>query len=104
MRDDQRRNQDGRDEGFEDSLDDLFGDTPDEKPAAAEPVESTPRAELEPAQVHPAPPGDRPTGRSLRRIGCIAIGAVVGGIMLCLVILAIIGFIVGDQSTPTPVV
>lgn len=124
MRNDQRRNQDERDEGFEDALDDLFGDTPDEAAPAAEPIASTPRTELEPAQIQPQPPpavnlptsdpappaqpappaGDRRTGRSVRRIGCIAISAIVGGIILCVVILAIIGFIVGDQSTPTPVV
>ena len=121
MRDDQRRNQDERDPGFEDALDDLFGDMPDAAESTAEPVAPTPHTTLEPAQSYPvstvanvpaddpeplpsttASPAGRRAGRSLRRIGCITLSAVFGAILLCVLTLMVIGFIVGDQTTPTP--
>ena len=121
MHDDQRRNQDERDAGFEDALNDLFGDTPDAAEPAAEPAAPTPRTTLEPAQSHPVPtvanvpagdpaslpspaasPTSRRARRNLRRIGCIALSAVFGLALLCVLTLMVIGFIVGDQATPTP--
>lgn len=125
MRDDQRQDQDKPEECFEDALDDLFGDAPDEDASTAEPSNELGPVEPPAALVQPEPlarppgrsvsepvsqpearPASRPRsgGRNLRRIGCIVISAVVGAILLCVVILAVIGFIVGDPATPTPVV
>jgi hypothetical protein len=124
MRDEQRRNQDEPEAGFEEALADLFGeDAPGEAVLPVEPP-SEPAVVRPPAKLAqpeplvmppsrpvttpvPPPPAEpvgspRPGGRSLRRIGCIAMSAVVGAIVLCAVILMVIGFIVGDPATPTP--
>lgn len=72
-----------------------------------EPLAAPPgRPTSEPVAPEPATPVSSPRsgGRSLRRIGCIAISAVFGAILLCVVILAVIGFIVGDPATPTPAI
>ena len=104
-----------RDERFEDALDEIFGpaerDPAPETPqpsVGAKPPEDTPQIAPEPPApssasnpVPPAPSSPRQQGRSAARsigIGC-AVG--VGGIFLCLVLLAIIGFVTGEDNGTT---
>lgn len=125
MRDDQRPKPDEPDERFEDALADLFGDdVPAPDATTTEPDDTAPHSESQPAASVPPEPsvatsstsleppvppvrqpvaGDRPAARRSWRffvgLGCVAC---VGLLVLCVVTLAVIGFIVGDSPTATP--